>query len=86
MTPSFDWRGSSWLWPYFGGMVVISFIGASDFGGLGVIPFGWDILVVMAFSLAIYFYAMTVRLTPEEVRSHVADAREEAEEVEELAV
>jgi hypothetical protein len=67
-------------------MAVISFIGASDFGGRGVIPFGWDILVVTAFSLAIYFYAMSVRLTPDEVRRHVADAREEVEEEEQLAV
>jgi amino acid transporter len=86
MTPSFDWRGGSWLWPYLGGMAVISFIGASDFGGRGMIPFGWDILVVTAFSLAIYFYAMSVRLTPDEVRRHVADAREEVEEEEQLAV
>jgi amino acid transporter len=86
MTPSFDWRSSSWLWPYFGGMAVISFIGASDFGGRGVIPFGWDILVVTAFSFAIYFYAISVRLTPDEVRRHVADAREEVEEEEQLAV
>ena len=86
LTPSFDWRSSSWLWPYFGGMVVVSYIGASDFGGRGWIPFGWDILVVTAFSLAIYYYAISVRLTPEEVRSHVADAREEAEEEEQLAV
>lgn len=86
LTPSFDWRSSSWLWPYFGGMVVVSYIGASDFGGRGWIPFGWDILVVTAFSIAIYYYAISVRLTPEEVRSHVADAREEAEEEEQLAV
>jgi hypothetical protein len=47
---------------------------------------GWDILVVAAFSLAIYFYAISVRLTPDEVRRHVADARDEAEEEEQLAV
>jgi hypothetical protein len=29
---------------------------------------------------------MSVRLTPEEVRGHVADARDEAEEEEQLAV
>jgi amino acid transporter len=86
LTPTMDWRGGSWLWPYLAGMVVLSYIGATDFGGIGVIPFGWDILAVAVFSLAIYFYAMSVRLTPEEVRSHVADARDEAEEVEELAV
>ena len=87
LTPSFDWRSSSWLWPYLGGMAVISFIGASDFGGRGFIPFGWDILVVTAFSIAVYVYAISVRLAPEEVRRHVADARDEVQETErELAV
>jgi len=81
-----EWRGASWLWPYLTGMAVISYLGT--FGeGAGVIPFGWDVLVVAVFSIAIYALAMSVRLTPEEVRHHVADAREEAEEVdEELAV
>jgi amino acid transporter len=81
-----EWRGASWLWPYLIGMAVISYLGG--FGeGAGVIPFGWDVLVVSVFSIAIYALAMSVRLTPEEVRRHVADAREEAEEVdEELAV
>jgi hypothetical protein len=50
----------------------------------GIIPFGWDVLVVAVFSIAVYALAMSVRLTPEEVRRHVVDAREEAEE--ELAV
>jgi amino acid transporter len=86
LTPSFDWRGGSWYLPYLVGMGVISYIGASDFGGIGIISFGWDIPVVAVFSLAIYFYAISVRLTPEEVRRHVADARDEAEEEQELAV
>ena len=55
-------------------------LGPTDFGGIGVIPFGWDIVVMAIFSVAIYYYAMSVRLTPEEVRGHVADAREEAEQ------
>src|SRR5215210_6780953 len=83
MTPSLDWRGGSWLLPYFGGLAVLSYIGPEDFGGIGVLPFGWDILIVAIFSIAIYYYAMSVRLTPEEVRGHVADAREEVEAVEE---
>ena len=86
MLPSLDWRGGSWYLPYLVGMAVISYIGASDFGGIGIIPFGPDLLVVAAFSLVIYFYAISVRLKPEEVRSHVADARQEAEEEEELAI
>ena len=86
LTPSLDWKGGSWLWPYFIGLGVISYIGPTDFAGIGIIPFGWDILVVAVFSIAIYYYAMSVRLTPEEVRRHVADAREEVEEEEDLAV
>ena len=83
---SLEWRGASWLWPYLMGMAVISDLGT--FGdGAGVIPFGWDVVVVAVFSIAIYAIAMSVYLTPEEMRRHVADAREEAEEVdEELAV
>ncbi len=86
LTPSLDWRGASWLWPYFIGLAVISYLGPEDFGGRGIIPFGLDVLVVAAFSIAIYFFALSVRLTPEEVRRHVADAREEVQEEEELAV
>ena len=65
---------------------MLTYLAPTDFTGTGVLPFGWDILVVAAFSLAIYYYAISVRLTPEEVRGHVADAREEAEEEEQLAV
>jgi len=86
LTPNLDWRGGSWLWPYFIGLAAISYLGEKDFGGLGVFPYPWDILVVAIFSIAIYYYAISVRLTPEEVRGHVADAREEAEEEEEVAI
>src|SRR5919107_1562827 len=83
LTPTLDWRAGSWVWPYFIGLAVISYLGPEDFGGNGVIPFGVDVLVMTIFSIAIYYYAMSVRLTPEEVRRHVADARQEVEEVEE---
>jgi amino acid transporter len=86
MLPRLDWRSGSWLWPYFIGLAILSYLSPTDFGGTGLLPFGIDIILVAAFSIAIYYYAMSVRLTPEEVRSHVADARAEAEEEEELAV
>jgi amino acid transporter len=86
LTPNLDWRGGSWLWPYFIGLAAISYLGEKDFGGIGVFPYPWDILVVAIFSIAIYYYAISVRLTPEEVRGHVADAREEAEEEEGVAI
>jgi amino acid transporter len=83
LTPNLDWRGGSWLWPYFIGLAVLSYLGPTDFAGRGVIPFGWDALIIAIFSLAIYFYALSVRLSPEQVRRHVADAREEVEDIEE---
>jgi amino acid transporter len=77
-----EWRGALWLWPYLVGMAVISYLGS--FGeGLEAIPFGWDVIVVSVFSIAIYALAISVRLTPEEVQRHVADPSEEAEEVDE---
>lgn len=81
-----DWKGSLWLWPYLAGMAVISYLGTFG-GGADILPFGWDILVVAVFSLAIYALAMGVSLTPEEIRHHIDVAREELEEEErELAV
>src|SRR4051794_20307395 len=86
LTPSLDWRGGSWVWPYFIGLAAISYLGESDFGGIGIIPYPWDTLVIAVFSIVIYYYAMSVRLTTEEVRGHVADAREEADEEEGIAI
>jgi len=84
--PRLDWRGGSWLWPYFVGLGVLSYLSPTDFGGTGLLPFGLDIVIVAAFSIGIYYYAMSVSLTPEEVRSHVADARAEAEEEEDITL
>jgi len=83
---SLDWKAGSWMFPYFIGLGVLSYLGPTDFTGKGYIPFGIDIVIVVIFSLAIYYYAMSVRLSPEEVREHVQVAREEAEEQEDLAV
>jgi amino acid transporter len=84
--PSLDLRSSAWLWPYFIGLGILSYLSPTDFGGTGLLPFGMDIVVVAAFSIAIYYFAMSVRLTPEEVRRHVADARSEAEEEDEVSI
>lgn len=45
-----------WLLPYFAGIGLISFLGT--FGGRGVIPFGWDLLVLMVFALAVFELAL----------------------------
>ena len=63
---STDWKGGLWLAPYLVGMLVISYLGQFG-GGRNVIPFYWDLVVVAAFSLAIYAAAMYLRLPTEQV-------------------
>jgi amino acid transporter len=54
-------RASAWIWPYFIGTGVISWLG--NYGkGLGVIPDGIDMLIVAAFSLAVLWLALRLRL------------------------
>jgi amino acid transporter len=62
VTPLLDLRAASWLPVYLVGMGLIVYL--SDFGPLQnpVFPLWWDMLVVAAFGLAIYFWAMRVAL------------------------
>lgn len=53
-------RSIWWIVPYFSGLVLISYLGS--FGGKGVIPFGWDFLVIAIFSVIILYLAVISRL------------------------
>lgn len=55
-----DLREGLWLIPYLLGVGVISFLGS--FGGLDLLPFGWDIAVIAVFALAIFICALHSRL------------------------
>ena len=61
-----DWAAALWLWPYLAGLSVISVLGQFG-GGRAVIPFWWDMVVVAAFSLAVYYGAIRLRLPTEKV-------------------
>lgn len=52
-------KSGLWLFPYLGGLVLISYLGA--FGGINLIPFGWDFLVIALFSLVVFFFAVKNR-------------------------
>jgi amino acid transporter len=88
--PPLDWRTAYWLLPYLGGLTLISFVGAADFGGRGIFPFGWDALVVTVFSVAIYVLAVALRLPAEDAQRYIAelsaDAEAEEEELGELGL
>jgi amino acid transporter len=84
--PVLDWRAASWLPVYLVGMGVIVYL--SDFGPLKhpVFPLWWDMVVVAAFSLLIYFWAQRVALPAERIQQTIDESsRQESDAVEALA-
>ncbi|MES1247832.1 MAG: APC family permease [Actinomycetota bacterium] len=78
--PRLDLRAAVWLAPYFLGMAIISWLGQYD--GRGTIAFGWDIGLVVVFSVAIYALAMRFRLSDAEAKEYIerfAEADEDAD-------
>ena len=61
-----DLRSSLWILPYLSGLIGMSYLGA--FGGINVIPFGWDFIVIAGFSVIIFQLAV-------KSRSSVCDAQ-----------
>lgn len=81
--PTLDWRAASWLLPYLVGMGLIVYI--SDFGPKGdnaLIPFGWDALVVAAWSSIIYAWAMGVALPREAIEEMIGEVEQPEEGME----
>ncbi len=74
--PPLDWRSAQWLPFYLIGMGIISWQGQYGSGAppinTGRIPFWWDMLIVAAFSLVIFFCAQWSKLPREEVEVLVA--------------
>ena len=69
-----DLRQAAWLPPYVVGLLLISWLGNFG-GGLGIIPFGWDMLIVAVFSLGILALAVHLRLPAEQVEAYLTDDR-----------
>jgi amino acid transporter len=73
--PKIDWKSAQWLPVYLIGMGIISWLGQFPTKGEGgappintfKIPFGVDFAVVAVFSLIIYFWAMAVKLSREDM-------------------
>jgi amino acid transporter len=70
--PPLNWRSAQWLPPYLIGMGILSWQGQYGSGAPPIntnrIPFGWDMLIVAAFSLAIYYWAQWAKLPRAEVQ------------------
>lgn len=61
---AFHWQASIWIWPYFLGIALISYLGNFG-GGKKVIPFGWDFLVIAAFCIFTLWLAIKFKLPAE---------------------
>jgi amino acid transporter len=78
--PPLEWRSATWLIPYLIGMGIISWQGQFPLKGLcGAvpcntfrIPFWWDLLIVVIFSLVIYYWAIYTGLSREETLEMIA--------------
>jgi amino acid transporter len=78
--PPLDWKSAQWLLPYLIGMGIISWLGQYPLKGAGGappintfrIPFWWDMLIVAAFSLVIYYWAIYTALPREETLELIA--------------
>jgi amino acid transporter len=74
--PPLDWKSAIWLPAWLIGMGIISWQGQYSGSGddhplpptnTGHIGFWWDMLIVAAFSVAIYFWAMRTKLSRDEM-------------------
>ncbi len=64
-----DWRAASWIWPWLIGMTILGLLGR--YGGHNTLPDWVDLLVVIAFSLVIFYYAISLAMEPEKVKMAV---------------
>jgi amino acid transporter len=69
--PRLDWKAAQWLPAYLVGIGLISWQGG--FGGQGHIGLWWDILVVAAFSLVVYYWARATASQPEEIERSIEE-------------
>lgn len=69
--PRLDWKAARWLPVYLLGLGLISWQGG--FGGQGHLGLWWDMLVVTAFSLAIYFWAKASASRAEDIERSIEE-------------
>jgi|SRR5580658_2777243 amino acid transporter len=70
--PPLDWKPAQWLPVYLIGMGVITWQGQYGPDNTFRIPFGPDMLIVLAWSLVIYYWAVACRLPREQMLQRVA--------------
>ncbi len=65
-----DWRAASWIWPWLLGMTILGYLGRYG-GGHSKIAEWWDLGIVAAFSLVVFYFAVHVAMSTEKVQAAV---------------
>ena len=65
--PPLDWKSAVWLPVWLIGLGIVTWQGQYGPGNTGRIPFWWDMLIVAAFSVVIYYWAMRTKLPRDEM-------------------
>jgi amino acid transporter len=81
-----DWRAASWIWPWLIGMTIIGLLGRYGKGSHNVLPSWIDLLVVAAFSLVVFYYAVSLAMTTEQIAQNLETEMEQLAEEPELAL
>lgn len=67
--PNLQWKSSAWIWLWLAGQIAIGNFG--QYGGSKTIPNWWDLVVVMLFSLVVYYVAVHTAMPSEDVNAAV---------------
>jgi amino acid transporter len=65
-------RNAFWIGPWLGGQVLIGWLGRYGKGSTSILPEWVDIVAVIVFALAIFYWAVSLTLTKEEAAAAVA--------------
>ncbi len=68
-----DWHSAVWMWPWLLGLMALSYLSSFE-GGRDDLHFGLDMALTAVFSLAVYHFALSRRLSPEDVRTRMAES------------
>jgi amino acid transporter len=81
-TPPLHLRSGSWVITWLGGLAILSYL-AGDLDDASKMGFWTSAIITVAFSVAIFYLAIALRLGPEETERHMEAIRVEAEEEDE---
>ena len=79
-----DWRAASWIWPWLIGMAIIGLLGRYGKGHHNALPDWIDLVVVIAYSLVIFYYAVSLAMDADKIKDAVKGEERQIEQGKDL--